>query len=407
VGELLDQQLPRPDWRKELARRKSVLLSCDRCGASFSAAVARCPACRPPSPPAGLARHRSVDILQQWWELPPAPVGGAALRWKEASGMLHLSGGTGGVTLFRLPEGVAALKPSTMHAVGEFLAGRLAEFLGVRVAGARLLRCGDTEFMHIKEALRVAPAPVEEHRPIALRSHGRSEFLSVLEFVRGPSLEGAEAQGALQRLTPECARALWRDVGRLCALDALINNVDRVPLLWDNEGNTANLMLAVPAPGLPAALVGIDQAVGAIVRQGAGRARYLQRVGALARWCFGGPRDGGAGAGPRRAPAARGGPDAWSVSAGLGAVRAAFQNSCGVDVDEQAFAEGLSAGLAAIADRWEDGSLREALDAGLAAASRAFSASTVDVGLRGAPCMREFVCEVAAGLSEARSSAAF
>lgn len=379
-------------------------LVCDRCGASFSAAVARCPACRPPSPPAGLVRHRSVDVLQQWWELPSAPVDRLDLCWKGALGMLHLAGGTGGVTLFRLPEGVAALKPSTNCAVGELLAGHLAEFLGVRVASARLLRYGDREFMHIKEALRAAPAPMEEHRLVALRSHGRSEFLSVLEFVRGPSLQGAEAQKALQRLSPESVRALWRDVGRLCSLDALINNVDRAPLLWDNEGNTANLMLALPAGGSPGSLVGIDQAVNAIVSQGAGRARYLGRVGALARSCFGGPRD--AGAGPGRPLGAGGGPDAWTVSGGLGAVREAFQIGCGVDVDEQALLEGLSTGLASIADRWEDGSLRESLDAGLAAASRAFSASTVDVGLRSAPCMREFVCEVAAALSEARTSLA-
>lgn len=260
--------------------------------------------------------------------------------------------------------------------------------------------------MHIKEALRAAPAPMEEHRLVALRSHGRSEFLSVLEFVRGPSLQGAEAQKALQRLSPESVRLLWRDVGRLCSLDVLINNVDRAPLLWDNGGNTANLMLALPAGGSAGALVGIDQAVNAIVSQGAGRARYLGRVGALARSCFGVSRDAGAGAGPGRPPGARGGGDAWTVSAGLGAVREAFHVGCGVDVDEPAFVEGLSAGLASIADRWEDGSLRESLDAGLAAASRVFSQGTVDVGLRSAPCMREFVCEVAAALSEARSSTA-
>ena len=46
-----------------------------------------------------------------------------------------------------------------------------------------------------------------------------------------------------------------RELARLCLLDVVINNLDRLPVLWDNAGNLNNLMLG------PDGLVGIDQAV--------------------------------------------------------------------------------------------------------------------------------------------------
>ena len=65
------------------------------------------------------------------------------------------------------------------------------------------------------------------------------------------------------------------------AFDALVNNVDRIPLLWDNEGNTANLMLDSSSQ-----VIGIDQAVAPIVATGFGRQRYLKRLEELSRCLF-------------------------------------------------------------------------------------------------------------------------
>ena len=76
------------------------------------------------------------------------------------------------------------------------------------------------------------------------------------------------------------AGSFWHQVGKIVAFDALINNVDRIPLLWDNEGNTANLMLSDASK-----VIAIDQAVGYIVAA-QGRARYLARLHELCRCLF-------------------------------------------------------------------------------------------------------------------------
>jgi hypothetical protein len=61
----------------------------------------------------------------------------------------------------------------------------------------------------------------------------------------------------------------------ILALDVIINNFDRLPLIWDNEGNLENLLL-----DREGRLWGIDQAATA-VRAGPNRAEYLTKVTAL------------------------------------------------------------------------------------------------------------------------------
>ena len=55
-------------------------------------------------------------------------------------------------------------------------------------------------------------------------------------------------------------RGCLESFGRIMAFDCLINNTDRAPLIWDNDGNARNILVVTP-PDDPAAyrLVPIDQ----------------------------------------------------------------------------------------------------------------------------------------------------
>jgi hypothetical protein len=314
---------------------------------------------------------------------------------------MHLSGGSGGVTLLQLPEGVVCLKPQGSGAAGEMFAGRLAGFLGTRAAALRVVKYVDPEFGQIREALRNAPAALEEHRSVARRHHGKSEFIGLLEFVKGVSVQGLEAHAYLKSLAPAALRGVWNQVGHLVALDGLINNFDRVPLLWDNDGNTANLLLQLDDNDeARVSVIGIDQAVTAIIDHGPGLARYLDRVGVLARTAFRGDWQADLldGAGSEAFAA-----NEWSVTRGLQRVREAFQVSCGVEADLNALMEGLRDGLSTIADRWEDSSLPAALDAASAAVTHAFAHATVAVGVDRLFYMRDFVASTAAAVAAARA----
>jgi len=66
---------------------------------------------------------------------------------------------------------------------------------------------------------------------------------------------------------------LWHALGRLAAFDILINNFDRLPLVWSNDGNLGNVMLGSRG----GAVVGIDQAVHPI-NHVEGLENYKERV---------------------------------------------------------------------------------------------------------------------------------
>jgi len=69
----------------------------------------------------------------------------------------------------------------------------------------------------------------------------RAEPVAVLEFVRGPTLLQSGGVTAL-------GEGEFETLGRMAAVDVLLNNVDRLPVLFDTEGNLGNVLLE-PASG--------------------------------------------------------------------------------------------------------------------------------------------------------------
>jgi len=72
------------------------------------------------------------------------------------------------------------------------------------------------------------------------------------------------------------------DIGSLMAFDVLLNNWDRIPLIWDNEGNSGNFLFV--KNDLQRPLVGIDQSCIAIVNWGPSKKgfdEYMTKVRAL------------------------------------------------------------------------------------------------------------------------------
>mmetsp|Transcript_84913 Transcript_84913/g.253108 ORF Transcript_84913/g.253108 Transcript_84913/m.253108 type:complete len:891 (-) Transcript_84913:133-2805(-) len=231
---------------------------------------------RPATPAASGVRE--ADLWAHYRSLAPCDIG--AVPWLEAQQVMWAQGGSGGVLLVELPGLQAVcIKPQGLNAVSEFLAQHVAEALGVPVARCRVLRVGRAgEAGEVRRGVMAAPVAVpghEVHVASALVGSGgvwaAREFLGVLDFVPGIGMQGPLAREALMVPGPGVLRGL----GRLCALDVLLNNLDRAPLpVWDNEGNLANILMVGDG------VVGIDQQVNAI-GEGPGLSRFLDRVRAL------------------------------------------------------------------------------------------------------------------------------
>merc|ERR1719410_2759750 len=66
---------------------------------------------------------------------------------------------------------------------------------------------------------------------------------------------------------------MYVQLGRLCAADTIINNMDRIPLpIWDNSGNLGNIMVSAQGD-----VTAIDTQINLIVDE-FGKEGYFRRV---------------------------------------------------------------------------------------------------------------------------------
>jgi hypothetical protein len=230
---------------------------------------------------ARLPTLQSHDIAQVPWDtvlLSTHLCGG-----KGAAGVMH-TGSAGGVEVVELPGSTAVCVRHGSCIITESIADALAEVLSVRVARMRLVLADSDECHLIKHAVerfstldiakdmerleKLIPTMDEESaaKVRAMINAGPSTC-AVLEFVPGHALD--ISMTALEAPTP----GLLTGLGQLCALDLLLNNMDRVPLpCWENAGNLTNAIVT-----LDGELVGIDQQVNHI-EPGPGLDAYLGKI---------------------------------------------------------------------------------------------------------------------------------
>merc|ERR1712232_852973 len=194
---------------------------------------------------------------------------GGIVPWSEASEMVWCHGGSGGVFLLKLPTGAICLKAENCSPSMLF-AHRLASLLGVRTAGVRVVSENHQESNAIRCALDSAIPTVKDHKLQVWRAR-RAAAMMVMEFIPGCGMIGIPAHMYLQKHRK--TGALFHGLGRLMAYDLLINNFDRLPLAWSNDGNLANIMLSSSSVGV----VGIDQSVVPITHP-EGLRNYCARV---------------------------------------------------------------------------------------------------------------------------------
>jgi len=235
---------------------------------------------------ARVERLLSFSVVQQWREAGKS-CSIDEVNWDEVHSVVHMGGGSGGVLLVRFsgtPGKLLCVKPQRLEARGELLASLLADALDIPTAQLRILPVSDD----ITSRLRRAKLEISDHQlHVEKKILADAKYLGLVEFVPGPIMEG---QDFSQHFRGQDARVqrFWVEAGRLAAFDCLINNLDRLPLIWNNDGNLKNLMLDFPE-GKPR-VVGIDQAVRGISSE-AGMAKYLRSLQELLHALWGPQQD--------------------------------------------------------------------------------------------------------------------
>lgn len=281
--------------------------------------------------------------------------GVSAIPWASARRMHYVYGGCGGVQIVEL-DGFRAvcLKPQRNFALAEFIADRIGELLEAPIARTRIIGPGDDESGQIAAMIReISMRQGEKRRGRGLQAD--VGVFGVLEYVPGHVLVGPRAH---EVLTPPATEVL-EDLGRLCALDVLINNMDRLPLpLWTCAGNLKNVMVR----STDQRIVGIDQGV-RIITHPDGLQRYLCRVRGLAAMLEGNQ-------GSR-------------IDQGEDAIKARLDwkldQDCGTKLSPESVSQlvaALRAGLRLVAELWESGALLQCLDEAEVAAKQLFDGPT-------------------------------
>jgi len=245
--------------------------TCEKCSAIFSPRHHRkCPSCFPPkAAPIPANCEQVVEAkTDAWRQLTCAPFA-QPLPWDGAFAMKWCHGGSGGTFVLRLPNGAICVKSSD-SSPEELFSQRLATAFGVRTAQMRIVLPADTEIAAVWRALHQAE-PMEEHHRLKLQILCRTRPFVVMEYIDGHPMMGVLAHEQLKNI--DASSQFWHELGRLMAFDMLINNFDRMPLAWSNEGNLGNVMIASSS----SFVVGIDQCIRAITHP-TGMKNYLDKI---------------------------------------------------------------------------------------------------------------------------------
>jgi len=272
--------------------------------------------------------------------------------WKDALQAVHVEGGHArqdeGVHIFDLPGGEAICLRSSKGAATELVAAKVASAMDIPVAKCRLVKtdCPEHEdIVWVRKNIQVGDG---------LKFYHFNSVPIVLEFVPGAGLDTAAAV-----ITSAPTVSFMHELGRLCALDAALNNMDRLPLpLWSNEGNVTNV-LVVGGAG-EATAIGIDQQVN-IIEVGPRRDEYVARVSDMARQALGAAPAGNSDS--SLSPA--------SVAARISGVFESMGAAALTQELSQAVLDGLASGFRSLAAAEAGGSLEAALQEAVVAVADA------------------------------------
>jgi hypothetical protein len=111
-----------------------------------------------------------------------------------------------------------------------------------------------------------------------------------MEFVEGCDFERMTPEFATKVFTGESSKLLFHQIGKIIGLlssfwqnlafDIYVNNWDRLPIIWDNEGNLGNLFYQKKEDGAEA-IFGIDQSITCISPSFLGFEKYKNKITAF------------------------------------------------------------------------------------------------------------------------------
>eukprot|EP01137_Pigoraptor_chileana_P002398 Opistho-2@41187 len=167
-----------------------------------------------------------------------------SVTWDESiKGVDRSASGSGGVFFVDTSGGALVIKGSKQIAT-ELFASMVCLRFAIHTP-CSLVVATDS---HFGAAMLARLKTLDKTGRLVLSLHDQLHVM-LMEYVCGTTLGSVKYERACQVFGSETSLSVngkkrLREIGRLMGVDCLLNNSDRLPLVWDNRGNPGNLMLA-------------------------------------------------------------------------------------------------------------------------------------------------------------------
>jgi hypothetical protein len=220
-------------------------------------------------------------------------------RWDYVARVERSENGRVFFPVFR--NGTKSVLKGCTTVVQELFGYEMALNMGVCIPGnLRAIVFTNPEFYHLKKALDKCCGD-DVVKKMSIERELNRPFFMEMDFITGNTLYRHCNQWITRgRLSGTLFTShLLYDLGRILALDVLLNNWDRLPLLWENEGNGDNLLfidqtnlhstgseitgghqqtLNMPNENTLTRIISIDQSITSILPSTTGYDAYLSKV---------------------------------------------------------------------------------------------------------------------------------
>ena len=199
------------------------------------------------------------------------------IQWNRVADVIHLAGGEGSMGVYLVDVGGKGtiVKPGSLSTAGEYFCSLLYKKAGMRVPRQRIVLSksdGEMEKLRAVVSRRAGIAGASEGMLRLKIELDKASCVSVVEYIRSRPIWELSKASEVDR------QRLLNQIGKTMALDMLVNNGDRLPLIHRGDGNPSNLLLTKHqeyADLLDICL--IDNTINAILNP-EGRDKYLQLV---------------------------------------------------------------------------------------------------------------------------------
>jgi len=209
------------------------------------------------------------------------------VNWESIIGLSCSEDGSDGVFFVETESGSFVLKGSSTVGADLF-AYELAKLYRVPVPRMRVIGFTADEWHDMWKGLGPLEAHVNKDSAIAtpLGKCMQKAFMCVMDLSLGSDMEHLEKGEAAKIFKNE---AVLKELGRVLAFDMLVNNWDRLPCIWDNDGNPNNILFSNDG----ASLAAIDTSITSIDPEQFGDSfnHYFDRVRSLMSSVYAHPKD--------------------------------------------------------------------------------------------------------------------